>query len=245
METRKTRLNALRAHFNNRKRVVLRSATYRASAEALSQLNIGELTSQQRQEFDNLTEEFADIFAMSKQDLGRTDVLQHKIDLEPGARPVKQRAYRPSPENALFQSDEVDKMLKMKLITESESPWSSPVVVVGKKTGDKRFCVDYRKLNSFTKENAYPLPVIQELLDQMGGARYYSSLDLLSGYWQVEMAPEDREKTAFVTADGLFEFVVMPFGLCNAPSSRLPGKNICSIYAKYLNTFARQASGSI
>lgn len=87
------------------------------------------------------------------------------------------------------------------------------------KDGSVRFCIDYRKVNNITREDAYPLPRTDDTLDTLPGAKWFSTLDLLSGYWQVEVTAEDREKTAFVTQDSLFEFNVMPFGLCNGPAT--------------------------
>ena len=92
-------------------------------------------------------------------------------------------------------------------------------MLVRKKNGSLRFCVDYRKLNNITQKDAYPLPRIDDTLDTLAGARWFTTLDLISGYWQVQLDPKDREKTAFCTPDGLFEFNVMPFGLCNAPAT--------------------------
>jgi len=97
------------------------------------------------------------------------------------------------------------------------SPWASPIVLVQKEDGSVRFCVDYRKLNSVTRKDAYLLPNIYDTLDTLAGSRWFSTLDLLSGYWQVEVAEADREKTSFTMRQGLFEFKVMPFRLCNAP----------------------------
>src|SRR5436190_19763325 len=101
----------------------------------------------------------------------------------------------------------------------SLSPWASPVVIVDKKDSTQRFCVDYRGLNKITKIDRYPLPRIDELLETFRTANWFTTLDLASGYWQVEMNEADKEKTAFITHKGLYEFNVMPFGLCNAPGT--------------------------
>ena len=104
------------------------------------------------------------------------------------------------------------------MIWPSSSPWASPVVLVRKKDGSLRFCIDYRELNSVTKADTFPLPCIDDLLDQLGKSKYFSTLDLASGYWQVQVHPDSQEKMAFITYQGLFEFCVMPFGLRNAPA---------------------------
>lgn len=101
------------------------------------------------------------------------------------------------------------------VVERSDSPWSYPVVLVTKKNGTKRFCVDYRSLNNVTAKDSYPLPRMDDMLDAMAGARWFSTLDLKSGYHQVEMAREDKAKTAFSFGQGLWQFTVMPFGLCN------------------------------
>ena len=108
-------------------------------------------------------------------------------------------------------------MEKDGIIRKSHSPWSSPVVIVGKKDGSKRFCVDYRKINAITTTDSHPLPRIEELLEQFRTSRWFSTMDLASGYWQIEMKEEDKQKTAFTCCYGLYEFNVMPFGLKNAP----------------------------
>ena len=113
----------------------------------------------------------------------------------------------------------VEEMLQHGVVRPSTSPWAAPIVLVRKKDGTTRFCVDYRKLNDVTRKDAYPLPRIDDTLDALAGAQVFTTLDLASGYWQVEMDAADREKTAFTTRHGLFEFQVMPFGLCNAPGT--------------------------
>jgi len=104
-------------------------------------------------------------------------------------------------------------MLEQGVIQQSFSPWSSPVVIVRKKDGSWRFCVDYRKLNDVTHHDAYPLPRIDSTLDSLAGSTLFMTLDLASGYWQVEVDPAHKEKTAFSKSKGHFEFNVMPFGL--------------------------------
>ncbi len=111
----------------------------------------------------------------------------------------------------------IKQLLDSKIIRESSSPYSSPIVVVMKKDGTLRLCVDYRRLNAKMRRDAYPLPRIEESLDALRGAKYFSTLDLASGYNQVAVAEKDRAKTAFCTPFGLFKWNRMPFGLCNAP----------------------------
>ena len=110
-------------------------------------------------------------------------------------------------------------MKKNGIIRDSKSPWAAPVVIVGKKDGTQRFCIDYRKLNAITTVDSHPLPRIDDIIDTLGGCTWFTSMDLASGYWQIAMTPEDIEKTAFKTPDGLYEFLVMPFGLNNAPTT--------------------------
>ncbi|CAI5690254.1 unnamed protein product [Oreochromis niloticus] len=115
--------------------------------------------------------------------------------------------------------EKIREMAAAGVIEPSNSPWAAPVVLVGKKDGSPRFCVDFRRLNAVTKKDSCPLPWIDEALDYVTGSSWFSSLDLRSGYWQVELAPEARPKTAFTIGQGLWQFRVMPFGLCNAPAT--------------------------
>ena len=116
-------------------------------------------------------------------------------------------------------TEEIERMEKAGIIERSTSPWAPPVVLIKKKSGDWRFCLDYRLLNNTCYKDAYPLPRIDYCLDAVRGSSWFSTLDLASGYWQVSVHPDDREKTAFVTMQGLYQFKVMPFGLANAPAT--------------------------
>lgn len=179
---------------------------------------VGPLTTNQGAQFRQLLLEFADLFAKDMTQLGNTDLVVHRIFTD-DVPPISSRPYMVPRNEQIFINEEVQRMLDNNLIRESSSPWASPVVLVNKKNGKKRFCVDYRKLNAVTKKDKYPLPRIDEMLDSLAEAAYFSTLDLMSGYWQVKVHPEDREKTAFITRYGTYEFNVMPFGLCNAPAT--------------------------
>ena len=176
------------------------------------------LTTLESEMVANELSELSDAFAQPGDPLGRTNTVQHRVDT--GDALPSRIPYRrlPMAKKSAMEA-EVEKMLDEDVIQPSESPWSSPVVMVTKKDGSCRFCIDYRKLNGLTRKNAYPLPRIDECVESLGGAKWFCTLDLQSGYWQIGMDPRDREKTAFSTHMGLFEFNVMPFGLCNAPAT--------------------------
>jgi len=164
-----------------------------------------------------LLSEFSDVFAPVTGPKGCTTVVRHTI---PTTSPPIRQPMRRLPE-ALKETvkTEVQHMLENDIIRPSASPWSSPVVMVRKKDGSWRFCIDYRKLNEVTHQDAYPLPRIDATLDSLAGCQYFTTLDLASGYWQVAVEESDKEKTAFSTMNGHFEFNVMPFGLTNAPAT--------------------------
>lgn len=151
-------------------------------------------------------------------DLGLTTIVQHEINTG-DAKPIRQAPRRLPFHQRQTVRELVADMLDRGVVESSKSPWSSPIVLVKKKDGTTRFCVDFRKVNNLTKKDAHPLPRIDDTLDALGGAQWFTTLDLASGYWQIEVAQADGEKTAFATPDGLYQFRVMPFGLCNAPGT--------------------------
>ncbi|XP_041961809.1 uncharacterized protein LOC121720042 [Alosa sapidissima] len=172
----------------------------------------------QRRQLEGLLGRWQGTFAQSEEDYGCTDVVYHTIPTGDAA-PIRQR-YRPVPPSLYAELRTLlQGMLEGGVIRESSSPWASPVVLVRKKDQSWRFCVDYRKLNEVTHKDAFPLPRVEETLTCLKRAEWYSTLDLASGYWQVEVHPSDKEKTAFATPVGLYQFERMPFGLCNAPAT--------------------------
>lgn len=177
-----------------------------------------DLTEEHKAKVKVILVRYQNLFSMSKDDFGRTSLIKHKINTE-GAKPTKQPPRRLPHHAAEFVDKEVENMIERGIVEPSSSPWAAGVVLVEKKDGTKRFCVDYRSLNSKTVKDAYPLPRIDDSLDRLRGAHWFCTLDLHSGFWQVEMDEADKEKTAFVTRNGLFQFSVMPFGLCNSPAT--------------------------
>ena len=169
----------------------------------------------------SLLREYHDIFSLEKHEIGRTKAVEHTITLkDPNTAPFKERFRRIPPP----QVDEVREHLKLMLdagaVRPSNSPWCNAVVLVRKKDGSLRFCIDFRKLNALTRKDSHPLPRISETLDSLAGSAFYSTFDLTSGFWQVPMAEDSKQFTAFTLGSmGLFECDRMPFGLCNAPAT--------------------------
>ena len=173
-----------------------------------------ELTSDQRARTANLLAKHIHTFpAPDTPKTGQTDAVVHDIDTG-STRPI-----RCNPRKIKIQQELVDKMLEEGQIEHSVSAWSAPTVLVTKKDGSTRFCVDYRRLSARTKKDAFPLPRIDDSLNSLSGQAWFSTLDMASGYWQVRLSENAKPKTAFATHSGLFQFAVMPFGLCNTPAT--------------------------
>ena len=177
---------------------------------------VGEgLSASQRDDIQQVLGEFADVL---QDEPGRTNLIEHRIEAE-GAHPVRQAPYRiPYSYRELVQT-EMKEMEEKGVIERSVSEWASPIVLVGKKDGGTRLCVDFRRLNEVTHMDAYPMPRVDEMIDKLGSARYLTTLDLSRGYWQVPVSKESQPLTAFVTPFGLYQFRVMPFGLNGAPAT--------------------------
>jgi hypothetical protein len=195
--------------------------------EQLASLKVNpELTTVQRQQMLNLLSEFGDIFAFEMSELGRCDVDKFRIDTG-DSRPIHSSPYRNSPKEKEEIRRQVQEMLAAGIIQHSASPWSSPVLLVPKANGTMRFTIDYRKLNKVTKRDQYPMVRVDDLLDGLQSSKIFTTIDLYAGYHQVEVHEADREKTAFVTSDGLYEYTRLSFGLANAPAFFQRVMNAC------------------
>lgn len=159
-----------------------------------------------------------EVFALHELDFGRTDKIKHHINLS-DKTPFKHRPRPIHPQDIEAVRTHLQQLLDAEVIRESESPFSSPIVVVRKKNGDVRLCIDYRKLNTQTVKDSYALPNLEESFSALTGSRWFSVLDLKSGFYQIEMEEADKHKTAFVCPLGFFEFNRMPQGITNAPST--------------------------
>jgi len=176
-------------------------------------------SNQERLVVAQLLSEYKNVFSCGDHDMGLAKAVCHEIPLEAGMVPIRQLTHRLGLEKENEVSRQVQDLLNRDLIEPAYGAWCSPVVLVRKKDGSWRFCVDYRKLNSVTIQDAYPLPRIDESLDALAGSKFFSTLDLLSGYWQVPLSPDAQDKAAFITQDGLWKWKVLPLGLTSAPAT--------------------------
>ena len=204
------------------------------------------LSFEQQRDLRRLLDEYKDVFSKEGQPISSTSLVEHEIHTTGPA--VRLPFRRQNPVIRDIEQQQVKEMLRDEVIRPSTSPWASPVVMVKKRDGTMRFCVDFRKMNDATIKDAHPLPRIDDTLESLHGAQYFTTLDLKSGYWQVPIREEDKEKTAFRTSSGqLYEFNQLPFGLCNAPAtfSRLMDRtlaglawNICLYYLDDIIVFS-------
>jgi len=162
--------------------------------------------------------EYPDVFPEDLPGMPPDRDIEFRIDLLLGIAPISKRPYRMDVKNLSELKKQIEELLAKGFIRPSSSPWGAPIIFVDKKDGTRRMCVDYRALNDITIKNKYPLPMIEDLFDQMRGAKVFSKIELRSSYHQLKIRQEDIPKTAFTTRYGLYEFIVMSFGLTNVPA---------------------------
>ena len=202
-----------------RAQTAIREVTVAAVEDGYKTFDVNpKLSPQERVELDELLQENCDLFAVNPKKPGWTTLCEHSIETG-DATPIKDRPRRMPPKWEMEVERQLDEMLTNGVCRPSHSPWAASVVLVEKKDGSLRFAIDYRKLNSVTKKDAYSLPNIQTILDKLRGSRYFSFIDIASAYWSVPLKKGDIEKTAFHTPRGQYEMVVMPFGLCNSQAT--------------------------
>lgn len=183
----------------------------------------------------SIVREFPDVFPKELPGLPPEREVEFTIDLIPGAEPISKAPYRMAPLELKELKEQLQELLELGFIRPSVSPWGAPVLFVKKKDGSMRLCIDYRELNKITIQNRYPLPRIDDLFDQLQGAKFFSKIDLRSGYHQLRVRDQDIPKIAFRTRYGHYEFLVMPFGLTNAPAVFMDLMN--RIFHEYLDRF--------
>ena len=182
-----------------------------------------------------IVKEFLDVFPDDISGLPPDRAIEFVIELIPGTEPISIPLYRMAPAELKELKVQLEELLSKGFIRPSTSPWGAPVLFVKKKDGSLRLCIDYRQLNRATIRNQYPLPIIDELFDQLHGSRVYSKIDLRSGYHQLRVRENDVSKTAFRTRYGHYEFLMMPFGLTNAPAAFMDLMN--RVFSPYLDKF--------
>ena len=249
-------LNKLNASIHCKERLVeihkLKSENATANDNIIATEHLNE---NETAELMKLCNKYKDIFKKPNQRLSCTSTVKHEIPVDMNQVPINQRPYRlPEAQKPLVEQH-IREMKANGVIRESTSPWNSPTVLVPKRDANEtRFCTDYRKLNEVTKGDAHPLPNITDILDQLGGMQYFSTLDLSSGFHQVEIKEEDKEKTAFSTPQGHFEYERMPFGLKGAPATfqRLMNEvlrgligSVCFVYIDDIVCYGRNLTDSL
>lgn len=192
-------------------------ATGQREQRLLEALDWGtDLTDEEHAKLQSVIVDYADVFALDPSELGMTDIVQHSIDTG-DSPPIRQPACRIPFVVRSTVDHMVGDMLQQGIVQPSHSPWANPIVLVSWKDGSTRVFVDYRRLNAVTKMDVFPCPELMTRL--IVGPFTVLHYPRPPGYWQVKVAPEDIEKTTFATPSGLYEFLVMPFGLCNAPAT--------------------------
>lgn len=186
--------------------------------KSLYEVSIEHLDANQRKKLQSVLCDYQDVFAKHDFDLGTFTAIEHKIDTGT-AKPIKQRMRRTPACFANEEEELLKKMLDAEVIQESMSDWASSPVLIRKRDGSVRWCIDYRALNEVTVKDTFPLPLIEDCLDTLAGNTWFSKLDANSAYWQVLVSPNDRKKTAFLTKYGLYEHVRMGFGMTNSPAT--------------------------
>jgi len=179
--------------------------------------------------------DFSDVFPEDVPRLPPTREIEFSIDLVSGAGLVSIAPYRMAPVELVELKKQIEELLEKQFIRPSVSPWGAPVLLVKKKDGSSRLCVDYKQLNKLTIKNKYPLPRIDDLMDQLHSAAVFSKIDLRSGYHQIRVKSDDVQKTAFRSRYGHYEYVVMPFGVTNAPALFMDYMN--RIFRPFLDKF--------
>jgi len=182
-----------------------------------------------------VVQDFSNVFPEDLQGLPPDREIEFCIELTPGAAPVSKAPHRMAPAELKELKEQLQELLDKGFIRPSVSPWGAPVLFVKKKDGTMRMCIDYQELNKITIKNKYPLPHIDDLFDQLQGAQIFSKIDLRLGYHQLKLRREDIPKTAFRTRYGHYEFLVMPFGLANAPAAFMDLMN--RVFREFLDQF--------
>ena len=194
--------------------------TYKSDNDLIDRLDIGDdkTSTEEKEKIKKLLYEYCDVFSKNKTDFGKTDIIQHSIELI-GDKPKRQGARPLRPDQRSELKQHIQELLDADVIQPSTSEYSSPIVLVKKKDGSTRFCIDYRSLNKVTRPVVYGIPRVNDAINCLSGATIMSTIDMSSGYWQVGMEPASVPKTAFSTMYGQYEWKRMPMGLMNSAST--------------------------